>query len=332
MDIKTVFDLLRHLSTQTNTQDLTKALDELLLANFSGVEVVVYEVNSSRDHGSKEKVLIGLDILRFHPPINLNNSEAFFQAYESKQERHEKTALGRQRFVLPVELYDTSISHVVVAEHPYEKGGALELLTGLLRIFTDIFRNLHEKSYDPLTRILNRQAFDHFVANLAYTTEPAQKLGTNKKRYNVIAILDIDNFKLINDRFGHAIGDETLVLFSQGVRSVLRQDDMFFRYGGEEFVVFVKEVDYAQAQAVLERCRINIENRRFPQVGDVTVSVGVAYLEPGEHPGDTLSKADKALYYAKKNGRNQVLCYEQLVESGKLEPVTVPETKADFWD
>ena len=214
-------------------------------------------------------------------------------------------------------------------EHTYHEETAKELLLGLLEIFTDIFRSIHEKGYDPLTRILNRQAFDQTASELAYSNHKNNK---TKNRFSAIAILDIDKFKEVNDLYGHAIGDETLVLFAQTIRSILRQEDLFFRYGGEEFVVLVKAVEHEQALQVLERCRCAIENKRFPQVGRVTVSIGCADLEPKFHPIENLSKADKALYFIKRNGRNKVSSYENLVEEGLLEPISLKESAIDFWD
>ena len=177
---------------------------------------------------------------------------------------------------------------------------------------------------------MNRQAFDQVSSDLALNRGTNHRAKDNK--FKAIAILDIDKFKSINDQFGHAIGDETLVLFSQTIRSVLRQQDLFFRYGGEEFVVLVKEVHIEQAYQVLERCRAAVEARRFPQVGKVTVSIGFADLDQDSHPVETLSKADKALYYVKKHGRNQVQSYEHLLANNLLTAVTPLESKVDFWD
>lgn len=113
---------------------------------------------------------------------------------------------------------------------------------------------------------------------------------------------------------------------------MLRQEDLFFRYGGEEFVILIKDVKLEQAQQALERCRHAIEARRFPQVGRVTVSIGFSDLDNTFHPIENLSKADKALYFIKKNGRNQAISYEELVAKGLLEPISIKDSAIDFWD
>ena len=332
MDIQTIFQLLRHLTSQTQLKDLVTAMTDLLMANFSGTKLMVYEVQTARIDHSKSQCMICSDCLNVEEPIYLNDDQQLEAAYQSKATQRLQLAVQETSIAIPGVLYDQSISHIVRVVHPYPDGTASEVLEGLLSIFSDVFRNLHEKGYDPLTRILNRQAFDQVASSLAYARPENNNGSQQSKHFKAIAILDIDHFKSINDHYGHAIGDETLVLFSQTIRSVLRQEDLFFRYGGEEFVVLVKEVDFDQAQTVLERCREAIACRRFPQVGQVTVSIGFTDLAAHSHPVEHLTKADKALYFAKQNGRNQVASYEQLVDAGLMEPVEPLESTADFWD
>ena len=328
MKIQSIFKLLKRLTKHTSVKALVNELTELLIENFSGVQLTVYEIQASRTIGSKTQRLICFDCLNPDKTIELKSNKQLFEAYTSAQEVKGIYDAKQQTVIFPVVLYDKSISHLISIKHSYPEGSAADLLIGLMEIFTDIFRSLHEKGYDPLTRILNRQAFDQVATDLFYT----DKTQSIERSFQAIAILDIDKFKLINDNFGHSIGDETLVLFSQTIRSVLRQDDLFFRYGGEEFVVLIKQADAEQAHTALERCRTAIESRRFPQVGNVTVSIGYADLSKQSRLTTTLSKADRALYYIKKNGRNQVQSYELLLKQGLLEEVKTIEGSADFWD
>lgn len=333
MDTRYVFRLLRELTGQTSTQGLITTFANILNAKFSGVELIVYELHNNRADQSKEHGLLCIDCIRETDPVILADDSTLNQAFNNKEAVQVIEADGSYMLVLPVELYDKSISHLVKVTHHYQDDENQDLLIGLVEVFNDIFRMLHERGYDPLTRTLNRQAFDQFASGIAYANKlPERRSQFDNHCFNGIAILDIDNFKSINDRFGHAIGDETLVLLSQTIRSVLRQDDMFFRYGGEEFVVFIKEVDETQSISVLERCRQEVENRSFPQVGQVTISIGLATLSSESHPLESLSMADKALYYAKSNGRNQVQSYEKLLDDNKLEPVEPIEGSADFWE
>ncbi|KZY29880.1 MULTISPECIES: GGDEF domain-containing protein [unclassified Oleiphilus] len=330
MEIEQLFTLIKSLTSQSNIRELVTALDDILINNFERVDLSVYELQATRRSNHKTTTLIGIECSGKSNDIYLNNDMDMLSAYISKEEVYKVESRTRFKIVIPVVLYDKSVSHLVVLRHRYENQDIKNTLVGFLQIAVDIFRNLHEKGHDPLTRILNRQAFDQVSSDLAFSQHNV--LHAKDTSFKAIAILDIDKFKSINDRFGHAIGDETLVLFSQTVRSVLRQQDLFFRYGGEEFVVLVKDVQKEQALVVLERCRAAIEARRFPQVGQVTVSIGFADLSKNDHPVETLSKADKALYYAKQNGRNQVNSYEVLLEKGLLEAVEPVESSIDFWD
>jgi len=330
MEIQKLFKLIKSLTCQTNIGDLVRSLETLLKTNFEDVQLVVYELQAARVDNNKTQYLVCVDCLGKEIPVNLNENQNFFKAFIEKEKYYSHNDMEKSQFIFPVVLYDKSVSHLITIEHNYKNGTESALLTGLMEIFTDVFRSIHEKGYDPLTRILNRQAFDQVATDLAYSnTGSHSKSGT---RFKSIAILDIDKFKSINDGYGHAIGDETLVLFAQTVRAILRQGDLFFRYGGEEFVILVKEVKSEQAYHVLERCRAAIESRRFPQVGQVTVSIGFTDLSKNDNPIDDLSKADKALYYIKNNGRNQVKSYEYLLENKLLKAVEPIKSEFNFWD
>jgi len=131
--------------------------------------------------------------------------------------------------------------------------------------------------------------------------------------------IDIDHFKTINDRFGHLHGDEVLVILARILRSTFRKTDLIYRFGGEEFVVIVYVDDRKDAGTTFERLRRSIENHAFPQVGKVTVSVGITEIRNTSFPVELLGRADQALYYAKTHGRNQVCFYEALVASKEIE-------------
>lgn len=334
MEIQRLFKLLKSLTGQTNIRDLIAALQTLLADNFNSVSFSVYELQSARIDNQKKTCLACLDCELNQDPFLLHDDRLLNQAYESLEPIFSTNQQHIHTAIYPVVLYDNSVSHLIYVCHEYNEETAKELLIGLLEIFTDIFRSIHEKGYDPLTRILNRQAFDQTISELAYSCNRHPKSSNDKpsNKFKAIAIFDIDKFKSINDQYGHAIGDETLVLFAQTIRTVLRQEDLFFRYGGEEFVVLVKDVKLEQAQQVLERCRQAIETRRFPQVGRVTVSIGFADLDEDFHPIENLSKADKALYFIKKNGRNKAISYEELVGKGLLEPISIKESAIDIWE
>lgn len=154
---------------------------------------------------------------------------------------------------------------------------------------------------DELTGVLNRRAF------LAQAIE----LLASRSRPDIAAILvlDLDHFKQLNDRHGHAAGDAALRNFTRTVAAQLRPDDLFARVGGEEFWILLPGTDVAGAQALAERLRVEVE-RAALIFGDtrlrITVSVGVSAVLEADI-STALSNADRALYEAKHSGRNRVV-------------------------
>jgi len=158
--------------------------------------------------------------------------------------------------------------------------------------------------HDGLTRIHNRRAFDERLVD---------ELRRHQRYQHPMSLLmlDIDHFKVINDRYGHLVGDHVLREVSRLLSETLRSTDFTARYGGEEFVVILPQTAEEQAQILAERLRGLIAQAHFVHDGEtfsITVSIGVAALLPGSltKRKDLLDKADKALYQAKNLGRNQV--------------------------
>jgi diguanylate cyclase (GGDEF)-like protein len=153
---------------------------------------------------------------------------------------------------------------------------------------------------DYLTRLYNRRFF----------FEVGEKLFENAKRNNLtVAMLDIDHFKLVNDRFGHDIGDLAIKLVAAALTRTVRAGDVVARYGGEEFCVIAVNVDKQNAPVVFERIRANVAEGKIDTDDgglSVTVSVGAATVM-GKTLEETINKADKLMYEAKTGGRNRVV-------------------------
>jgi diguanylate cyclase (GGDEF)-like protein len=207
-------------------------------------------------------------------------------------------------------------------------------ISEIITIYANFINVLNEGERDVLTGLLNRKTFDIRLNELlkeSYITEHPYLLNKEKreerKAFNEnsvshwIGVLDIDFFKHINDGYGHIYGDEVLLLFSDLMRTVFRNNDLLFRFGGEEFVVFLLNIDQQGAERAFERFRQELERYTFPQVGSVTVSIGLTCMTEGAHTGTLLDQADKALYYAKEHGRNQVCNYLRLREQGLFKEV-----------
>ncbi|NYZ61650.1 GGDEF domain-containing protein [Luteimonas deserti] len=156
---------------------------------------------------------------------------------------------------------------------------------------------------DALTGTMNRRTIDLWVER---TFAEAERSG----RPVSVLFVDLDHFKSVNDRFGHACGDDCLRAVSVALRSVLSDADMFGRYGGEEFIAVLPGHDGAEARAIGERMRTAVENVDLRHEGQrvrLTVSIGIATRQKGEDdPAAAIARADKALYAAKRQGRNCV--------------------------
>jgi diguanylate cyclase (GGDEF)-like protein len=177
-----------------------------------------------------------------------------------------------------------------------------------------IYRNLvilHDtKERDVLTKLPNRQSLD---VRLLQVCEHYRYIDNPEGESSWIAILDIDHFKRVNDDFGHLYGDEVLLTFSQLMGKCFRYNDFLFRFGGEEFVVILNLASQKMAMTIFNRFREAVANYHFPTVGRITVSIGLTRINGVSMPTTQLDCADKALYYAKENGRNQVILYENMI-------------------
>lgn len=201
---------------------------------------------------------------------------------------------------------------------------ALRTVSGVLRIYRNFERLLDYSERDTLTGLLNRKTFDEsFMKATADLVLPPNDPEAGRRVCGSacgywVGVIDIDHFKRVNDRYGHLIGDEVLLLLSRLMGRSFRIHDRLYRFGGEEFLVLMRchgEDDAAQA---FERFRSNTELFQFPQVGCVTVSVGFTAVRPGDTPSVAFERADKAVYHAKQNGRNQVCSHADLLASGHL--------------
>jgi diguanylate cyclase (GGDEF)-like protein len=151
---------------------------------------------------------------------------------------------------------------------------------------------------DTLTGVWNRR----HGTDLATADLSARRTGAAL----TLLMLDIDNFKTINDNFGHQSGDHVLIETASRLRRSLRGSDMVARWGGEEFVVLLRDCALPEALQIAEDIRASIAEVAFGPMGRITVSIGAAEARDNEDLQSWLSRADQALYRAKHSGRNTV--------------------------
>jgi diguanylate cyclase (GGDEF)-like protein len=212
----------------------------------------------------------------------------------------------------------------IVRERPLTRNGRKRVST-LLRIYLNFHSLLDYSERDTLTGLLNRKSFDETFLRAATeglggpaAPADAERRSAPPRLRPWLGVVDIDHFKSVNDRYGHLIGDEVLVLMARIMRTTFRMQDQLYRFGGEEFVVLLRSPDEESATTAFERLRSKLEHFRFPQVGQVTGSIGFTELSSSDTPAAAVERADRALYYAKEHGRNQVCSYSALVRSGAL--------------
>lgn len=219
------------------------------------------------------------------------------------------------------------LGYLLVRRTPELTSDEQTLLTEIFRVYDNYIAVLRDSQIDRLTGLLNRRTFDDQLDRAlglirrAYqesaSAESNRKTGEGNGCF-FMGEIDIDHFKSVNDRFGHPHGDEVLVILARILQTAFRKTDLIYRFGGEEFVVIVYVDDRNDAEMTFERLRRSIENHAFPQVGKVTVSIGITEIRDTSVPVELLGRADQALYYAKSHGRNRVSFYEALVANNEL--------------
>lgn len=189
-------------------------------------------------------------------------------------------------------------------------GASSDMATHLRNLIQALLTS--ELTTDALTGIPNRRQMDEQLEEAIYA-------ATNLLRAPAcLAMADLDHFKRVNDTYGHAIGDEVLKGFSQLLITSMRDTDRIYRYGGEEFLIFMNHVEVDQAESILDRLREKISHYPLHVDGldeplHITVSFGIAQVIGNEPLRNLTRRADEALYQAKSAGRNRVCVASDLV-------------------
>jgi diguanylate cyclase (GGDEF)-like protein len=327
---------LDHVADMTRTRD-RDMVDATLVASFVDMlpvrEVVLWRLLGDPGEGqqwqrcasqSSGDLVAGVDLLRAdHPMVDQHEMPLHTRAFQEVSVVQESNE-GGFRTILPM-ASEREVEGVVelVGDMPLDFQ-MQRVALAVLRIHRNFSSLLDYSERDTLTGLLNRKSFDEtFMRATVHEATRQFEINPDERRQSVrrrhwLGVIDVDRFKLVNDRFGHLIGDEVLVLVARIMRSSFRFHDRLYRFGGEEFVVLLSAQDDEGAGAAFERLRVHLEQFVFPRVGQVTVSVGYTDVRPGDTPQAAFERADKAVYFAKENGRNQVHFHTALVERGLL--------------
>ena len=201
----------------------------------------------------------------------------------------------------------------MLAEHN-DKHIENDLLQDLVRRYVDLNHKLNDtlleveqlSNTDQLTGLNNRH---YFIKAFERERRRHQRYG---EAFTLI-MFDLDHFKLVNDEFGHDVGDEVLKVTAELTKICFRDVDIIARWGGEEFIVLVAGTELEEGLHVAERLRETIALHKFNQVGHKTISLGVSEISGRESMETVIKRADEAMYEAKISGRNRV-CYKSKID------------------
>ena len=255
------------------------------------------------------------------------------EAINSRQFLLDETSHTHNRLLIPLH-YSSKVVGLLelMLDRKTESSNLQAELRLLVEVYENLFSLLTESERDTLTGLFNRRTFDVRLnkmlrAQKKKKSDATQQLkGRDKRQTSIaadawLAVIDVDFFKRVNDEHGHVVGDEVLLGLAQKMQNSFRSSDLLFRFGGEEFVVVLEPVSFDMAELALERFRAAVATHAFPLVGKITISIGFARITENDFPTTILDYADKALYYAKDQGRNRVYNYESLLASGRLQPL-----------
>jgi diguanylate cyclase len=174
----------------------------------------------------------------------------------------------------------------------------------IVRLHSELDATSRLIRHDPLTGALNRRGLDEaLVREISRMNRKSTAL--------CVALIDIDNFKKLNDAYGHNTGDEALCHLTRTVTEALRPQDVVARYGGEEFIILLPDTMPEAANIILTRLQRELTRRIFCAPNSerllITFSAGIAQVLPGEQPDAAIARADNAMYAAKRAGKNRVL-------------------------
>ena len=308
--------LTAQLDYQSLTHTFLKFLQELPFVT----EAEAYEIYGNRNHRTGQAGSIDEQLIRRFP-LDFSNLELS----ENQELLSEINATSGFKASKPdAEGYFSqviaTIRHVkgpdrAVLIHGQFNTHAVDFLSYAMNLYSNQVSLHDSKERDILTKLPNRQSFNARVLQVCDYFRNREPVDRITEKSSWLAILDLDYFKHINDNFGHLVGDQTLLIFSQLLEKHFRYNEFLFRFGGEEFVVILNLVTQADAEATFDRFRKAIAQYDFPVAGKISVSLGAAHINNAITPATLLDRADKALYYSKENGRNKVTLYEKIAET-----------------
>ncbi|MGB5304835.1 MAG: GGDEF domain-containing protein, partial [Gammaproteobacteria bacterium] len=261
------------------------------------------ELDNQREDMQKLQTTLGQQVLE-----TITQNEEFGVILEGvlsdMRQSEELTDLENLRWTLIREVEKLMKGHNELADKLDSTYHYLQVIESDSRELSDELTRVRQLSLtDELTGLANRRAF---MRRMEDEVARVQRYGFPLS----FVLMDLDHFKAVNDEFGHAAGDEVLRVYSRNILTIFRHHDMVSRYGGEEFAVLLPNTDSDGAVRALNKVRRRVTETRWQTNGTMsqvpTFSAGVSLYKPGESANAFIERADKALYRAKRLGRNRI--------------------------
>ncbi len=339
--ISSVVEITRHKEEYVLAESLVKTVHQMLQVDL----IFLLETSQVQEDGeisirSSVIALAGREVEDL-AENNLRLPEATAEIFSPMLDLSVEERKGQQvrlqdscAWTLPIETHD-QVGYILCIQNKSMSVDDDRIVTGMVEIFRNYLLLIDEGKHDTLTGLLNRKVFLERInrtihlsqCELSQFSKGQNRRDGQQEGSYWLAIFDIDHFKKVNDTFGHVYGDEVLITFSRLMRECFRSNDLLFRYGGEEFVAVIGTMNEEIAVSVFERFRKTIESNHFGRLQQVTVSIGMVEVQPGDDPTTMVGHADQALYYAKEHGRNQISVYGRLVRDRLIHK---PDTNDDF--
>lgn len=261
---------------------------------------VLYDINDllQNAEGLADALMNSLEVGASEMAMSLGTLHSTQKAHAEKRSSPEETQHMLQELLHQVIHSTQNVHGKVSATHE----DLQSIRSSISRIEEDLAVNRRLLEQDALTGIMNRQGFDHVLAR---EVKRAHQQGLKL----TALMFDLDDFKQVNDRFGHLVGDQMLIHVANLAKAVLREADLLVRYGGEEFLILLADTDMNGARYVVDRLRQVAANTPFiyhSQRVEVRFSAGLAVLKDGENGRALVLRADEAMYRAKHSGRGRV--------------------------
>lgn len=293
------------LNLEFKSEDKPKQLEQHFNVKKQRINSFIkYQQSYINDRETELRDIIDL-LTKAMANLDIENHE-FYQRVHDKGEKIEQiTRLDDIKKIRSALQHEVSHMHELVDQKKAQDRQQVRQLSGQVSNLRRELEKAKAKSMtDGLTGVYNRQAFDDA---LAYKIEGAEIV---KEQFSLL-LLDLDDFKAINDTYGHPIGDRALAAFAQKCREAIRGDDFLARYGGEEFAIILAGANLRNAHNKARQICNAVSSARYA-TGDghkekylsMTVSIGVCSYKKGDTPESIISRADKALYKAKGCGKN----------------------------